>query len=188
MREYQGAVLTRLVAPIELVLFTTEDSYANTVQKLSLFRDSSAVYRKRFRYRCIVFTTNPNIIRFFKESVCTVNTNFTRNPYGLPYIYSMYAIASTVYKAKYYGYLNSDILIEPTVFSVLSYLDKQAQAGALSPYQELAGRVHPVEPMSLPMGFSSIADIESVFTAAKENGYALRKVWSAVCFCRSVHA
>ena len=146
------------------------------------------MYRKQFRYRCIVFTNNPVIIRFFNQSVCTVITNFKRNPYGLPYIFSMYSIATKEFKAKYYGYLNSDILIEPSVFSVLKYLDQQARAGFLSPYQELAGRVHPVEPATLPMGFSNITEIEKVFKDTKQKKHPLRKDWSAVCHYDCVHA
>ena len=120
------------------------------------------MYHARFSYHCILFTNNQDIIRFFEHSVCKVITDFKRNPYGLPYIYSMYSIASTVYKAKYYGYLNSDILIEPVVFSVLDHLDKQARAGSISPYHELAGRVHPIDTTALPVGFSSLEEMENL--------------------------
>ena len=171
----------RRTTPVDLVLFTSEDVFSKTNPKLALFRDSSAVYHARFNYRCILFTNNQDIIRFFNHSVCKVITDFKRNPYGLPYIYSMYSIASTVYKAKYYGYLNSDILIEPVVFSVLNYLDKQARAGSISPYHELAGRVHPIDTASLPTGFSTLEEMEKCFAEAKEKGYELRNPWTAVC-------
>lgn len=95
----------------------------------------------------------------------------------------MYSIAAKMYHSKYYGYMNSDILLEPAVFSVLKHLDRQARAGVISPYQELAGRVHPVEPESLPVGFSDIAEINKVFVAAKEANHLLRKDWSAVSLC-----
>ena len=117
----------------------------------------------------------------FLRALCKVITDFKRNPYGLPYIYSMYSIASTVYKAKYYGYLNSDILIEPVVFSVLNYLDKQARAGSISPYHELAGRVHPIDTTALPVGFSTLEEMEKCFAEAKEKGYELRNPCTAVC-------
>ena len=171
----------RRTTPVDLVLFTSEDVLSKTNPKLALFRDSSAVYHARFNYHCILFTNNQDIIRFFEYSVCKIITDFKRNPYGLPYIYSMYSIASTVYKAKYYGYLNSDILIEPVVFSVLNYLDKQARAGSISPYHELAGRVHPIDTASLPTGFSTLEEMEKCFAEAKEKGYELRNPWTAVC-------
>lgn len=171
----------RHTIPVDLVLFTSEDYFNRTNPKLALFRDSSAVYHARFSYHCILFTNNQDIIRFFEHSVCKVITDFKRNPYGLPYIYSMYSIASTVYKAKYYGYLNSDILIEPVVFSVLNYLDKQARAGSISPYHELAGRVHPIDTTALPVGFSNLEEMEKCFAEAKEKGYELRNPCTAVC-------
>ena len=171
----------RRTTPVDLVLFTSEDVLSKTNPKLALFRDSSAVYYARFSYHCILFTNNQDIIRFFEHSVCKVITDFKRNPYGLPYIYSMYSIASTIYKAKYYGYLNSDILIEPVVFSVLNYLDKQARAGSISPYHELAGRVHPIDTTSLPAGFSTLEEMEKCFAEAKEKGYELRNPYTAVC-------
>ena len=170
----------RTTTPVDLVLFTSEDVFNITNPKLALFRDSSAVYHARFSYHCILFTNNQDIIRFFDHSVCRVITDFKRNPYGLPYIYSMYSIASTVYKAKYYGYLNSDILIEPVVFPVLNYLDKQARAGSISRYHELAGRVHPIDTASLPAGFSTLEEMEKCFAEAKEKGYLLRNIHTAV--------
>ena len=170
----------RRTTPVDLVLFTSEDVFNITNPKLALFRDSSAVYHARFSYHCILFTNNQDIIRFFDHSVCRVITDFKRNPYGLPYIYSMYSIASTVYKAKYYGYLNSDILIEPVVFPVLNYLDKQARAGSISRYHELAGRVHPIDTASLPAGFSTLEEMEKCFAEAKEKGYLLRNIHTAV--------
>ena len=100
----------------------------------------------------------------------------------------MYSIASTVYKAKYYGYLNSDILIEPVVFSVLNYLDKQARAGSISLYHELAGRVHPIDTTSLPAGFSTLEEMEKCFAEAKEKGYLLRNPWTAVCVSPYPHS
>ena len=173
-------VLSVRTTPVDLVLFTSEDFFNRTNPKLALFRDSSAVYHARFNYRCILFTNNQDIIRFFDHSVCKIITDFNRNPYGLPYIYSMYSIASTVYKAKYYGYLNSDILIEPVVFSVLNYLDKRVQNGSISRYHELAGRVHPINTTSLPTGFSTLEEVETCFAEAKEKGYPLRNHWTAV--------
>ena len=173
---------------MDLVLFTSEDFFNRTNPKLALFRDSSAVYHARFSYHCILFTNNQDIIRFFEHSVCKVITDFKRNPYGLPYIYSMYSIASTVYKAKYYGYLNSDILIEPVVFSVLNYLDKQARAGSISPYHELAGRVHPIDTTALPVGFSTLEEMEKCFAEAKEKGYELRNPYTAVCVSPYPHS
>ena len=54
------------------------------------------------------------------------------NPYGLPIITSLFSKAYQTIEAKYYGYLNSDILIQPTVFEVLHYCMNQTEQGALA--------------------------------------------------------
>lgn len=50
----------------------------------------------------------------------------------MPTITSMFAIAQRMLKAKYYGYLNSDILVEPRLFDVLSFCEQNVKQGTLS--------------------------------------------------------
>ena len=54
------------------------------------------------------------------------------NPYGLPIITSLFSKAYQTIEAKYYGYLNSDILLQPTVFEVLHYCMNQTERGVLA--------------------------------------------------------
>ena len=54
------------------------------------------------------------------------------NKYCLPIITSLFSRAGETLKADYYGYINSDILIEPSIFSVLDYCKDQVDKGALS--------------------------------------------------------
>jgi len=54
------------------------------------------------------------------------------NPYGLPIITSLFSKAYQTIEAKYYGYLNSDILLQPTVFEVLHYCMNQTEQGVLA--------------------------------------------------------
>ena len=169
-------------------MFITEDYYKeNDNRKLVLFRDLSRVYKRHFSYRCIVFTNDDNITALFQDS-CRVITDFKRNPFGLPYVYSMYSIASALFDAKYYGYVNSDILLEPAVFSALNYLDEQVSVNALSPYQELTGRVRPIGIESLPSGFSSLNDIIKCFSDVKKGNNTNRVADSAVPLYVHYHA
>ena len=182
-----SVILTR-IPRVDLVVFITEDYYKeNDNRKLILFRGLSRVYKRHFSYRCIVFTNNDNITVLFQDT-CRIITDVKRNPFGLPYIYSMYSIASALFDAKYYGYVNSDILLEPVIFSALNYLDEQVSVNALSPYQELTGRVRPIGVDSLPSGFSSLNDITKCFSDAKKGNYPNRIVGSAVTLYVHDHA
>ena len=44
---------------------------------------------------------------------------------GLPIIREIYMTLTTLYQAEYYGYINSDILISPSLFPVLTQLSNQ---------------------------------------------------------------
>ena len=51
---------------------------------------------------------------------------FNRTNYkGLPIIREIYLTLKTLYQAEYYGYINSDILISPSLFPVLTQLSNQ---------------------------------------------------------------
>ena len=51
---------------------------------------------------------------------------FNRTNYkGLPILREIYITLTTLYQAEYYGYINSDILISPSLFPVLTQLSNQ---------------------------------------------------------------
>ena len=54
------------------------------------------------------------------------------NPFGLPTITSMFYEAQRLFDAKYYGYVNSDILLEPAIFEVLRYCSSLVSEGRLA--------------------------------------------------------
>ena len=55
-------------------------------------------------------------------------TNFK----GLPIVREMFTAMKKLYKAEYYGYVNSDILLSPSLFSVLSSLSSHYEKNELS--------------------------------------------------------
>ena len=54
------------------------------------------------------------------------------NPFGLPTITSMFHEAKRLFDAQYYGYVNSDILLEPAIFDVLRYCSSLVREGRLT--------------------------------------------------------
>ena len=55
------------------------------------------------------------------------------NPYGLPIITSMFSIAQRLLNAKYYGYINFDILVDPMIFDILSFCENSVKSGQIKP-------------------------------------------------------
>lgn len=45
----------------------------------------------------------------------------------------MFSTAEKLVQSRYYGYLNSDILLQPTIFDVLHFCHSQVEKGMLSP-------------------------------------------------------
>ena len=134
----------------DLVLFTTEDgSSMKKLRKMRLFRDMSVLYHNHFNFRAILFTTTPQLEQLFSgTSVLVVNdfkyapiasASSRTNRFGMPIITSLFARAQQSLQADYYGYLNSDILLEPSVFEVLAFCRNQSLRGDLSPRVELVG-------------------------------------------------
>lgn len=53
------------------------------------------------------------------------------NPYKLPLIDNMFEVARKLFDSSYYGYINSDILISPSLFDALAICIKNVQLGIL---------------------------------------------------------
>lgn len=53
------------------------------------------------------------------------------NPYKLPLIDNMFEVVRELYDSSYYGYINSDILISPSLFDALAICIKNVQLGIL---------------------------------------------------------
>ena len=64
------------------------------------------------------------------------------NRYGMPTVPSMFRAASNLVKADYYGYLNADIMFEPTLFDVLHFCKEEANAGRIAKQVPLTLAIH----------------------------------------------
>lgn len=166
--------------PYDAVIFTTEDMYNEyTSRKLKYFRSMMDLFSRYFRVRFVIFSGNENIKKQFNGSNCLVEGDFARNTYGIPIINSLFSTAHHLFYAKYYGYVNSDILLHPHLFRVLSYLNRYTRSESLYSAHELAGRVVPVEYESFPRSFCNLTVYEEFFRTATQKR-SLRGKYSAV--------
>ncbi len=92
----------------------------------------------------------------------------------------MYWTAQITADAKFYGYANSDILIEPTLFDILSLVEQLVSRGDIPPYLELAGRVNETSIAKLPPSFASMKDVKECFGRIDGMKPILRNKYSAV--------
>lgn len=108
-----------------------------------------------------------------------VITKFDRNEYGLPVFRSMIIHMKKRVKSLYYGYMNSDCLLNPRVFEVLPLIQYKIHNGVIPSRVELISRVKLVNLTIDDRDVSSIKSILQIFSLSKN--YQLRGQWSSVC-------
>lgn len=167
----------------QLVLLTTDSGFTERIQNKSrLFRSLADIYSKNYNFHCIMFTNTPELVNYYSNSSITIIEQFETNPYGLPIVTNLFAIAQEHFLAKYYGYVNADILVENNVFDVLDFLEEASRQGIITPMHELAGRVYEKPYTSFPFLFHGIDDVHSFFQTIPLTRQTLRNAGSAVCF------
>lgn len=73
-----------------------------------------------------MFTANNKTIKVCNNYGILTSNRIERNPYGLPYIGSMYTEAYSMVNSSYYGYINADILVSDRIFDVLTFIEFEA--------------------------------------------------------------
>ena len=121
------------------------------------------LYQTVYSFRGIVFTDSLAVEDFAKKQGLLVMKNVQVNKYGLPFVKNMIARMVTTVPALYYGYCNSDILINPSIFDALPLIQSKVNNHILPGNFSLISRVK-VVPKTLPVSsFSSISDLKSNF-------------------------
>lgn len=83
------------------------------------------MFQREFSCRAIMFTTSEPIIRLCNAFGITTDHEFEENPYGIPYIGSLFMRAASLYQGHFYGYINADILLSTTLFTILPFILEQ---------------------------------------------------------------
>lgn len=163
-----------------VVFITTEDWLThNTAKRLLVFRSLMDVYIREFNVHCIFYTRNDTIASMFNRTGYSIRDDYQCNPYGVPYFNSLLQGAKQ-FNAHYYAYINSDILIDPKVFSVLSFMQREMMKGSVPIAHEMAGRVTQFDPNHTPSVFSNLPEIINYYYTDNVRLYALRNRFSAV--------
>ena len=78
-----------------------------------------SIYQQNSDFIGIVFSNSNSIIKEALSNNLTVLLNVKRNQYKMPYFRSLLVIMKQYIQAQFYGYMNSDILLNPRVFQLL---------------------------------------------------------------------
>lgn len=92
-----------------------------------------SLFQREFRFRGLVFTNTQTIISLAKRLNVQTVSHYPVNPYRMPYIREMYVTAKQTFSARYYGYVNSDILLSPNIMDVIKIAVHNVQLGKLNP-------------------------------------------------------
>ena len=88
----------------------------NCIKQLYLFRSINV--------NSIVFTTNADVIQFCNALNVTSLKVSEVNKYGIPTLKGLVEDARKMYKSSYVMYINSDILVNPDIFYLISHFEK----------------------------------------------------------------
>lgn len=138
------------------------------------------LYQQQYSFRGVVFTTSSKVINVCKKYNLTVITDIRRNEYGLPIVAYMFQRMVASVDASFYGYMNSDILFPPDVFTILSVTYGKIKAGIVSKNVGLIGTVRDTKFPFESKDFSSVTNLDRVFKIGARG--RSRNTFCMVCY------
>ena len=98
----------------------------------------------------------------------------------MPVLSSFFMRMKSDIKARYYGYMNSDILLHPKVFNMLKLIDNKRKKKIIPNEIELSSRVKMISPIFNESDFASLDNLTVLFS--DERPGKLRRYKSSVFF------
>ena len=83
-----------------------------------------SLYAREFNIRPVILTDSEVILRVATSLHFSILPQAEVNKYGLPILRSLMIETRRLFQAKQYIYINSDILLNPGIFSVCQYFDE----------------------------------------------------------------
>lgn len=144
-----------------------------------------SLYQQLYSFKGIVFTENAEVRRYAALKNLLVFGNLSKNRYGLPYINDIVKRMVKAVGALYYGYMNSDILLNPSIFNIIPLIQTKADAGIISRKFTIFSRVRDV---TFPINESAFLNEESMKHAFSQfENNRLRNQYCIVWFVKHLH-
>ena len=83
-----------------------------------------SLYARELNIRPVIMTDSEVILRVATSLHFSILPHAEVNKYGLPILRSLMIETRRLFQAKQYIYINSDILLNPGIFSVCQYFDE----------------------------------------------------------------
>lgn len=123
-----------------------------------------SIYQQNSDFIGIVFSNSNSIIKEALSNNLTVLLNVKRNQYKMPYFRSLLVIMKQYIQAQFYGYMNSDILLNPRVFQLLQNNSILFREGFISNTTELVSRVVERSLHDSFLSYTSIDEVNPLFS------------------------
>ena len=87
-----------------------------------------AYFQKHHNFKGIFFSSSPAIIQMCQKYNITVIPHYQSNPFHIPLIRDLFLQSSQFYKSRFYGYVNSDIVMSPAIFDFLTEVETRMES------------------------------------------------------------
>ncbi|KAM7456726.1 hypothetical protein BLSTO_02519 [Blastocystis sp. subtype 1] len=124
--------------------------------------------QQQYSFKGVLFTNSPSLIRYATSLNVDVITSYKTNPYHLPLVNTLLLTISQRYSASYYGYMNSDILLNPKVFAGLDIITQAVKEQQIPSPVEVASRVVEMPVASLSTQFAKSLDFAPILRRYKK--------------------
>lgn len=137
-----------------------------------------SLFRKVYSFKGVVFSNSTSIKEFGRQYNVSVITDVPHNEYGLPFVNEMLLSIYRSYNASFYGFVNSDVLMNPRVFSLLSEVSKLVSRGTFPTATALGSRVRIITSHIQPELFDDIESFQRKMDSCPK--CTLRGIYSSV--------
>ena len=115
--------------PKQLVLFTSVETRKNGNPSYDVTNHilMYSFFQTKFNFTGIVFSSSGSIKELCRQNNIITVDHYQTNPFGMPLIRDLYQQASHLIRSRFYGYINSDIIMSPNLFEFLSEVEVRVQ-------------------------------------------------------------
>ena len=92
-----------------------------------------SILQRENSFKGVIIAASPNVTDYALSLNLTVITKVESNPYGLPFLNSIVNSSKSLFNASFYGYMNSDILLNPLIIKEMTLIKEAIDNGLLVP-------------------------------------------------------
>ena len=106
-----------------LITVAITDDSPHLREKVKTTIDMLSLYQKYYRIKPVIFSQSDAVLDYATHKKVTVISEVDRNEFGVPIYRSLLSSMKKRYRFLLYGYMNSDILMDPLIFSAIDQMD-----------------------------------------------------------------